>query len=47
MRKLGDRENMIPIDKRCMEKGISRRELARRSPDGDPGSLGEPYQGAP
>ena len=31
MRKLGDRENMIPIDKRCMEKGISRRELARRS----------------
>ena len=31
MRKLGDRENMIPMDRKCLEKGISRRELARRS----------------
>ncbi|NBI68865.1 XRE family transcriptional regulator [Pseudoflavonifractor sp. 60] len=31
MPKLTERANMIPIDRRCMEKGISRRELARRS----------------
>lgn len=31
MRKLGDRENMIPMDRNCLERGISHRELARRS----------------
>ena len=31
MPKLTERANMIPIDRKCMEKGISRRELARRS----------------
>lgn len=31
MPKLTERENMTPIDRKCMEAGISRRELARRS----------------
>lgn len=31
MRKLKLREDMIPIDRRCVELGISRTELSRRS----------------
>lgn len=31
MRRMTITENMIPIDKKCIEMGISRTELARRS----------------
>lgn len=31
MKHLTMKENMTPIDRKCIEKGISRRELARRS----------------
>ena len=31
MRKIPITENMTPIDKKCIEAGISRRELAQKS----------------
>lgn len=31
MRRMTITENMIPIDRKCVEKGISRSELSRRS----------------